>query len=474
MSIVIKSGHSIKNADVYASNNLYVNYPTATTQTGYSIVTMEADDGSITGTKTIRALNISEDYRSKINLEMPLWNDSFGYSIFNNYKYRGSAVTQTTVLSGGFLTLNANNTTTSGTSSIVQTFKTFTLTDEGPLYVNIKAKFSTTLQNNSVTEFGLGLITSTSGTPTDGIFFRATGGTLTAVVNKGGYETVATNVQVPLSGIVYDYLLAINEDNVEFWINDVIVTKVTPVSTTGSTSLSNALPLLLRNYNTGTISSAINFNIAQVDVLYGDLSSDKNYGLSKILMGQSSINAPDGTASTANIINSLNPSVTDLANTTAGYTTLGGDFQFTATTSAETDYILFAYLNPVATSTVPGKTLVINNAYINTYMTGATITGTPTLFQWSMAVGGTAISLTEQDSVTAGTRAPRRFGLGIQSFALSATTGSAADRTIIYEAPVPIMIEAGSYCHIILKAPISTVAPSLVYRGVVVLNGYFE
>ena len=474
MSIVIKSGHSIKNADVDADDNLYINYPTATTQTGYSIITMEADDGSIVGTKTIRPLNVSDDFRSKINLEMPLWNDTFSYSTFNSYKYRGSAVTQTTVLSGGFMTLNAGNSTAPGTVAIAQTFKTFTLTEEAPLYVNIKAKFSIPLQSNVVTEFGLGLITTTTGTPTDGIFFRATGGTLTAVVNKGGYETVSTNVQVPLSGTVYDYLLAIHEDNVEFWIDDVIVAKVTPVATTGSTSLSNALPLLLRNYNTGPTPSAINFNVGQVDVLYGDLSSDKNYGLSKILMGQSSIVGIDGTGSTANIINSLNPSVTTLANTTAGYTTLGGDFQFTATTSAETDYILFAYLNPAATSTVPGKTLVINNVYINTYLTGATLTGASTLFQWGIAVGGTAVSLLEQDSVTTGTRSARRLGLGVQSFALSAPTGSAADRTIAFEALNPIMVEAGSYCHIILKAPISTVVPSLVYIGVVIINGYWE
>ena len=97
-----------------------------------------------------------------------------------------------------------------------------------------------------------------------------------------------------------------------------------------------------------------------------------------------------------------------------------------------------------------------------------------TLFQWSLGVGGTSASLLEQDSITAGTRAPRRIGLGCQTISSTATAGSMADRPIVFESSVPIIVEAGTYMHLILKMPIGNATASLVYRGNAIINGYFE
>jgi hypothetical protein len=53
-----------------------------------------------------------------------------------------------------------------------------------------------------------------------------------------------------------------------------------------------------------------------------------------------------------------------------------------------------------------------------------------------------------------------------------------ADRMIMFEAPVslysPLMVEAGTYCHIILKIPVGIATSSLYYRGNIIINGYWE
>jgi len=54
------------------------------------------------------------------------------------------------------------------------------------------------------------------------------------------------------------------------------------------------------------------------------------------------------TTGLANYANSAAPASATLSNTAAGYTTLGGQFQFAAVAGAETDYALFAYTVPAA------------------------------------------------------------------------------------------------------------------------------
>jgi len=482
MSISIKGGHSTSEVDATNLSGLTVNLNTGiTSNISYASVVIEADDGSVYGTKTIRPLYVTQDYRTNRNLEKPIWDDVFCHSVINNTKYKVSATTQTITVANGFLNLNAGDDVSAGTSSAIQTFKYFPIYMVAPMYVNIKAKFSETLQTNSVTEFGLGLFDGTE-RPYDGCFFRASAGTLNAVVIKRTYEVTNVDVFTPLSGVLYDYLLAINDNDVEFWIDDVIVSKIVLPSFTGGTSLPNSLPLFARNYNSGgTVPSAIQFNIARWNVLFGDLKLNRDWRTTMSLNGQSSIASPDGQAAkvtgttTANLVNNTAPIVATATNTTAAYSTLGGEFNIVASGGSETDYALFAYLNPAGTSSIPGKTLVIQNVYIDLYTTGAAMGASPTLFQWSLGVGGTNVSLLEQDSVDLGTKATRRIALGQQSISASTAIGTVAMPRIEFEpGRVPLIVEAGTYCHVILRIPTGLQTASLFYRGFVTINGYFE
>jgi hypothetical protein len=78
------------------------------------------------------------------------------------------------------------------------------------------------------------------------------------------------------------------------------------------------------------------------------------------------------------------------------------------------------------------------------------------------------------DSTTAGTRAARRLPLGIQTMPIGTAVGGMANPTIDGRLSTPLMVEAGTFCHIILKMPISTATATQIIRGFVMINGYFE
>jgi hypothetical protein len=480
MSIVIKSGDSSDEVNVDENNALFVNLPSDIETSGYIVSTIEADSGSIMGSKTIRPLLLSQDYRTVRNFEDIIWQDKFNYPVLNNNKYIVTTTNQTVTVDTK-LNLNAGNSVTSGDYSLVKTFRTFSLYGANPTYVNIEASFSTTLQSNSLIEFGLGIVL-TAATITDGIFFRASGGTLYGVVNQGGYEMYSVNIHTPVANTVYDYLLGINMNSVEFWVNNVMVSRITPETFTGTTSLSNSLHLFLRNRNTGTVPSAIQLNVSQASVLFADCRDGRNWATTMIGNGWNSISAPDGQAvqantsgtTTANIANSVAPNLVTLDNTNPGYAELGGQFFFSAYTGSEVDNILFAYLNPAGTATIGGRNLFIQGVSIDTFSSGATIGANSNLFQWYIGVGGTSVDLSTQDDLTSGTRASRKLGLGYQTMSATSIVGSMAQPRIAYEFISPLLVEPGTYCHIILKMPVADATANLVYRGLVMINGYFD
>lgn len=479
MSVIIKGGISNTLADVDSNNNLKVNLPTAMSATGYVTMVAEPDAGTITGTKLRRALDASQDYRLRVGIDKIIWQDTYNHTVLNNSKYIGITTTQTIVVGGGFLTMNAGSSVANATVSRVQTFKTFSLFNSYPVIFNTRAKFSQTLQTNSIIEFGFGFAATTV-TPTDGVFFRANGGTLLGVINNNGAETTVNTSFAPVAGTVDEYVIIVGQDRTEFWIDGILRgTIITPTSL-GSPCQSNSLPLLIRNYNTGVVTIAQQFAIAQIGISLGDMDSGKDWASVMSINGQNCINATDGTAAAAagtylsNNANSAAPVSATLSNTAAGYATLGGQWQFVAVGGAETDYALFAYQNPAATSAVPGKTLVITGIKIDTFNMGATVATTPTTMQWSLGVGATAVSLATADSVVAATRAARRISLGTQVMLTGVVIGGGCDRNLDVKFSSPAIVEAGTFCHIILKMPTATATASQVVRGTCTVIGYFE
>lgn len=167
----------------------------------------------------------------------------------------------------------------------------------------------------------------------------------------------------------------------------------------------------------------------------------------------------------ANHTNSASPSSATLSNTAAGYTTLGGRWQFAAVAGAATDYALFGYVVPAT------HRLLVSRIGISTVNIGADVATTATILDWSVGINSTAVSLATADSAPA--YGPRRIPLGVQGFIVGAAIGTAA-RDIIREFNNPLIIEPSRYFHIILQMPVGTATGSQVIRGDVTIGGRFE
>lgn len=102
---------------------------------------------------------------------------------------------------------------------------------------------------------------------------------------------------------------------------------------------------------------------------------------------------------------------------------------------------------------------------------GAAVATTPTVLQWALGVGSTAVSLATAEG--AGTKARRVIPLGMQSFLVGAAIGAqAADINVQFQAPIPV--ETGTFIHIILRMPIGTATASQQIRGEVAIDGLTE
>ena len=170
-------------------------------------------------------------------------------------------------------------------------------------------------------------------------------------------------------------------------------------------------------------------------------------------------------AQTAQHANSTSPTSASLSNTAAGYTTLGGRWQFAAPGAAATDFALFAYQVPA------GYRLMIKSVCISSVNTGAAVATTATILDWSIAVNATAVSLATTDSDPVW--APRRIPLGVQGFIVGAAIG--ANGNEIYRTfEQAIVCQPSRYVHVIVQVPVGTATGSQVMRGDVMFDAYFE
>ncbi len=297
--------------------------------------------------------------------------------------------------------------------------------------------------------------------PTSGSFFRyGSNGQLRGVsISVTGAEST-TEVWIMGKAIVYQ-------------IDDVVVGSIPLGNTAPSPVTSESAPFCARLYNASATATAQQVYLHRcVGALYGGTYGyDRQFlaALGGDIGSQGVVGA--GTGYLANWANSAAPASATLSNTAAGYTSLGGQFQFTAVSGSETDYALFAFQVPAQTATNQGRTLVVHGINISTFNMGAAVATTPTLLQWGIAYDGTAVSLATADA--AATKAPRRVPLGCQSLPVGlAVGGNVPDLRVDFRQP--LSVNAGNYLHVILKIPVGTATASQIVRGVVTINATWE
>jgi hypothetical protein len=169
---------------------------------------------------------------------------------------------------------------------------------------------------------------------------------------------------------------------------------------------------------------------------------------------------PTTFAKTANYANTAAPASASLSNTAAGYTTLGGQFQFAAVGGAETDFALFGY------TVVSPYSYVCTGIDIDTFNTGAAVATTPHVLQWFASPNQPLITLAGTDY---------RMPLGVQSLPVGTAIGGQANQRIVSNfSDAPLVTHAGRLFVIGLKIPVGTATASQIIRGTVTVKGYFE
>lgn len=472
-------------ADVDSTNQLKVNLPTDSAASGYNRPVSEVDAGYVTGNPRLLSAEVSEDYRLRSELDT-LWDDhKFNETTQATKKHKYVTTTLANAWANGYLTTNSASITTTTTGSLLQTYRQYPIFSAAQTYCYFKLAFTGTWAVTNTT-IDIGLFSSAQTNPfapSDGVYFRTNSSGIFLVANYNGTEQASTPFKVasggvdfvPTLGESYDCILTVSDVGCVAWMdlkdgNGPVVMARLNTPSVGVPILAGSVPFTIRHIIAGGAASAvIQARIAKYTITSGGFATNRLWPTAMTGSGLSGIQTFTG--GTANYANSAAPASATLSNTAAGYTTLGGQFQFAAIAGAETDYALFAYQVPAATIAVTGRNLVIRGIWIDTVNTGAAVATTSTLLQWSIGVDSTAVSLATADG--AATRARAIQPLGFQTFPIGAAIGAQATR-IDVNLDAPLVVEPGTYIHVILKMPVSTATASQVVRGLVGINSYFE
>lgn len=465
------------------NGNAKVNLPSGASWQDAGFVTLMGerhglDAGGSSVERIVQPIKVSHDGRLRAGVDTNLWSDTFNSTNINLSTYQCNVTTATLVQTGGVLSFNNGNSTASGAVARVNTYRTFECLGESSLTVGFRARLTQALQTNNIIELGLGFAAGVS-VPTDGIFFRFNGsGGLLGVGNFNGSETtvdLTSNGFSFTANRVYYFKIVIDQDKIEFYVDEFCYGVITIPNTAPAGSFSRQLPILTRMYNSAVTSLAQRLELFDLFVSSRDLALGKLWPTIQAGKGLSAVNTSPGSTAgqMASYANSTGPTSATLSNTAVGYAALGGQFQFAAVAGAETDYALFGIQAPVALVGANNKNLVIRGVRIETFNMGAAVATTPHLLQWALGVGSTGASLATSDSATAGTRSTRRIALGVQSLPVGAAIGAAAS-PIDVNLDAPLYVEAGTFAHVILKMPVATATASQIIRGIILVNAYWE
>jgi hypothetical protein len=448
---IVKSGtSSAGNANVNANYELEVH--TTSTPANAGFTKLAGRDGE--------ALQVTRTGYIKVTQETLEFFDTIDGAALNINLWNTSVSTMTITQANSSINLNPTNSVTANAYAILSSIQTFFNTSTLPLYIRMAVQSSlyATLPANTVVEFGW-MTCATNAAPSDGVFVRVVNGLSYLVLNNNGTETV-TQFTIPANiNSTDDILFNIYGGSCKLFINNVLALDVnSPVSLPAITN-NNRQPVTMRVYNTASIPSAsATLRLGQISVVNINANFGKPY---------SHIQNPVTTfTQLANYANSAAPVSATLANATAGYATLGGQFQFVAVAGAETDYALFGFQVPA------GYQLYITGIRISSFNTVVPVAITPTIMQWSVGVNSSAVSLATADG--AGTWKPRVKTIGTQSFAVGAAVGAVAADVVWQSEASPLLVDGGRFFHIILKMPVATATATEILRGTIGIDGWFE
>lgn len=455
-------------AEVNASNELKVAI-SATQGAGTPAVAMltENDAGTATGSRAFGAPETDDDSRLRVAHEAIFDCETFNYGAQNTGKHTFANATMSLSFSAAGLTTNSGNITTITTGINFGTYAEFPILGASQLYCEVEGSFSAQPVSNTIVDFGLFRRGAANPyAPTDGVYFRLTSAGLMGVVNSNGTETTTS----PFSFVYensekHQFIIAMHERQVEFWIDGVLYGTITTPIGLGQPCMSASLPFSMRHAITGgAAGGALSFILNDYTVSVGG----PQIAVTASIMGQRIYGSYQGLSggtmgSLATYPNSTNPTAAAPSNTalTANLPAgLGGQGVVTAAVAAATDGIWGSYQVPAGTVNVQGRRLVIRGVRISALNTGAAVATTATALQFSLAFGHTAVSLATAEAAT--TKAPRRVALGLMTWPIGAAIGQAPQGGDLFAdfGDAPIFVNPGEFVALVGKFVLGTATAS--------------
>lgn len=467
MAIPIR-GNSGVIAEVSADRELLVAATQDSSKAGFAALVAEKGIYP-NGDRVMKGLEASEDYRLRIESDN-LWLTDYPLGTAVNTRKWKTLLTasQTITIAGARYELNSSGLTTVNSGSMLQSWRVIPFYKANTTYLEFNVNWTLAPVANWFAEWGASNAATAIAAATDGVFYQITAGTFRGVCRNAGVETSVDLGVIPAEGVVHDFVIEVTQGVVHFWHESNLLGSIEIPNAQFGPTASPTLPVFVRTYTAAVAPAiAIKLQCSAIQASNGGADLNRLWPTQQVGMGNSSVQAPSGSTvgQTANYVNSTAPVAGALANITAAYATLGGQFSFAAVAGAETDYALFAYPVPV------GQTLVVRGIWIDTMNTGAAVATTATWLQWSLGVGCSAVTLATAEGAAA--KAPARLALGNQVFPIAAAIGARA-QPLDVKLDAPIVVNSGEYLHIIVKMPLGTATASQIIRGVVGVNGFFE
>jgi hypothetical protein len=419
----------------------------------------ENDDGTATGTALLSSPETSQDYRLRVGLDTVLFTDTFNAVTQNTTNWSYTFVTLTAAQPGaGTVNFSAVQGTSSSNGAFMRTFQYFPLIGTAPLAVEFTfGMFTAALVTNEVWLCGLGLPTGAVTPPTDGVWFQLTSAGLIGVIAYSGSQT-QTGVLKTLGtftvGDLYKSVITVGEQEVEFWLDDVLLGSLAIPNANGQPFINGSLPAFMHKYNTGNVSNTNTMRVSDVTISLMDINNVKPYNVANCIAGMSGFVGQNGhtQGKTQWWTNNTAPTAAALTNTGTLQTGFGGIAAINPTLTANNDGIIFGIICPTPGINITGRNLVINGVKVQGAVT-TTLTGGPVVYAYAIAFGHTSTSLVTSESTsftTATTHAPRIAFVGMETYGAAAAAGTlGAGATLMLENP--IVVRPGEIVQLIAR-----------------------
>jgi len=470
-------------AEVNSSNEIKVALATGSVPANVGAIRVfsENDPGSVTGDVYLKSPETSSDFRLRVGLDNLLFGDTFNATAQNTGTWKYLFTTMTATMSGGSVLFNANSTGTTTTGCMLQSWQHFPMFGASGLYWEATGQITAAPQANQNYCAGFGFGATATAEPSDGIYFRLNAGGLYGVVKFNGSETVAQLLTASIpANTNAKYVIAVNQREVEFWVDDVLMADVETPNAQAQMNLCGALPIFFLFYNSGTVSGApqMQVKVGTVNVSLQDLDCTRQFSHQMAGMGLAYQGMNGGTmGSLANYANSANPTAAVPTNTTAALGTgLGGQFWHTNTLAVTpVDGIVCSYQNPVGAVNQTARQMVISKVRIDTAVQTTLANAGGAVYVWGLAWGHTAVSLATAESASFANntaKAPRRIPLGVQGAIGALAQGSVLQTIDVDLDHCPIVVNPGEFVAVVVKN-IGTVGTAGVLHHQILIGHHF-